>query len=86
VVQGFSQDYRIHQGTPCVVIAVQLLQVLSGKRKGGYLPVIERNTGQIAATAQKECSLEYVCGLVMGHGITSLIARWLSLGRRCGRR
>jgi len=58
-----------------VVITVQLLQVLSGEGESGYLSVIERNTGQVAATAQEERSLEYVCGLEVGHEITSLAAR-----------
>jgi hypothetical protein len=56
-----------------VIIVVQLLQVLSSESKGGYLTVIERYAGQVAATAQEECSLEYVGGFVVGHGITSLL-------------
>ncbi len=67
MVQGFPQDYRIYQGSSCVVIAVQLMQVLSGEGEGGYVPVVERNTGQVAAVAQKECSLEYIGGFVVGH-------------------
>jgi len=49
------------------------MQVLSGEGKGGYVPVIETDAGQVAAIAQQERSLEYVCGLEVGHGITSLL-------------
>ena len=73
MVQGFSQDYRIYQSAAGVVIAVQLVQVLSGEGESGYVPIVETDAGQVAAIAQKECSLEYVCGLEMGHGITSFV-------------
>jgi len=56
-----------------MVIAVQLLQVLSGEGESGYLSVVEGNTGKIATTAQEERSFEYVGGLEVGHGITSLL-------------
>ncbi|HHD56902.1 MAG TPA: hypothetical protein ENK89_04400 [Desulfobulbaceae bacterium] len=74
VIQGLSQDYRVYQGFSRVVIAVQLPQVLSSEGEGGNPAVIERNTGQIAAVAQKERSLEYVCGLEVGHFLIHLLA------------
>jgi hypothetical protein len=51
-----------------------LLQVLSGEGERGDLSVIEGNTGKIVIIAQKERSLEYVCGFEVGHGITSFAA------------
>lgn len=78
-----------------MVIAIQLMQVLSGEGKGGSVPVVETDARQVselarlrvAAVAQKECSLEYVGGFEVGHFLYSPPGcPILIFGRRCGRR
>jgi len=67
VVQGFSEDYRVHQGLAFVIVTVKLVDAFATDCKTGYLPVIKADTGQITALAKQEGSLKNVCCLVVGH-------------------
>jgi hypothetical protein len=68
MVQGLSQMNGIHQGSAGLVFPIELVDAVAGNNEGGYHPIIEADTGQIAAVAEQERPQEDICGLVVLDG------------------
>ena len=59
---------RVHQGCAAPVLLVKLVQAVTCKHEGCYLPIIEADAGQIAAAGQQIGTQEDIRSLILLDG------------------
>lgn len=60
--------HRVYQGFTCSVLLVKLIQAFTCEDEGGYLAIIEADTGEIAAAGEQVGSQEDVGSFVVLDG------------------
>lgn len=70
MIQGLPQQQRVYQGLAAHVFTLEAVDGVAADDKTCDVPVVEGDTGQVAALAEQERGLEDIGGLVVGHFVS----------------